>query len=264
MRRIVKYGERGAEPATTEAAKCGSPLRTMSGHSKWAQIKRQKGANDQKRGQSFTKLAAAVTVAAREKGGDPEMNFGLRLAVDRAKAANMPKDNIERAIKRGTGELGGAQLEDLTYEAYGPEGVALLIQALTDNKNRALGEVKIALNKHGGKMASGGSVQYLFKPAGHILLKKKDFDRQFEIALEAGADDVQEHGEFVSVETRPSDLQAVRQALLSAGQVIGEAELTWLPTTTATLSEAGLAQLDKLEEALDEADDVVKVIDNAA
>lgn len=236
----------------------------MSGHSKWAQIKRQKGANDQKRGQSFTKLAAAVTVAAREKGGDPEMNFGLRLAIDRAKAANMPKDNIERAIKRGTGELGGALLEDTTYEAYGPEGVALLIQTLSDNKNRALGEVKIALNKHGGKLASAGSVQYLFKPAGHILLKKGNFDRQFELALEAGADDVQEMGEFVSVETRPSDLQAVRQTLIDGGQTVEEAELTWQPVTTAMLSEDALAQLEKLEEALDEADDVVKVIDNAA
>lgn len=240
----------------------------MSGHSKWAQIKRQKGANDHKRGQTFTKLANAITIAAREKGGDPEMNFVLRLAIDRAKQANMPKENIERAVKRGTGELNGARIEEIIYEGYGPEGVALIIVAQTDNKNRALQDIKTALSRHGGKLASAGSVRYLFRPIGRVLLPMRNFDEQFERALEAGADDVytedamDEH--FVVIETQPMDLAKVRQGLAEQGEEILEAELTEKPTTTTVLSAEGSAQLERLLVALDDSDDVSQVLHNAA
>ncbi len=236
----------------------------MSGHSKWAQIKRQKGATDQKRGQTFTKLGHAISVAAREKGGDPTSNFTLRLAIERARAANMPKENIERAIKRGTGELGGAQIEELTYEGYGPEGVALLIHAVTDNKNRALNDIKTAVTRHGGKLASAGAVAYLFKPVGHIRLALTNFDQQFEQALEAGAEDIYTEGEELVIETAPTELQQVRQALESRGEKLLESELTEKAQTTAELSEAGQEQLLRLEDALHELDDVVKVTDNVA
>ncbi len=236
----------------------------MSGHSKWSTIKRKKGAEDAKRGKIFTRLARDIMVAAREGGGDEGGNPRLKIAVAKAKQANMPKDNIERAIKKGTGELDGGQLEELTYEAYGVEGVAFIIEVLTDNKNRALADVKHALNKYGGSLASSGSVSWQFDMKGFILLNddRLDFEEVFMVAAEAGADDVTQDEGRIIVYTPRELFGVVTQALESSDYKIEESELRWEPKNETQVSnEIALKNL-KLTEKLEELDDVQSVSSN--
>ena len=237
----------------------------MSGHSKWSTIKRKKGAADAKRGKIFTRLMREITVAAKMGGGDPSGNPRLRTAMDAAKAQNMPKDNIERAIKKGTGELEGVTYEEVTYEGYGPGGVAFLIECLTDNKNRAAAEVRHILTKRGGTMAKAGAVSYLFESKGYIVFDKEglDEDQVMEAALEAGADDVKDGGDVWEVYCEPGDFSAVLEGLQGAGLTPATAEVTKLPSTVVAISdkvEAG--KVLALMEALDEADDVQNVYAN--
>ncbi|MCU0510061.1 MAG: YebC/PmpR family DNA-binding transcriptional regulator [Anaerolineae bacterium] len=236
----------------------------MSGHSKWATIKRKKGAADAKRGQMFTKLAREIQLAARG-GADPNFNFRLRLAVDKAKAENMPKDNIDRAIKRGAGlDPDAGQLEEVTYEGYGPHGVALYIQVVTDNKNRTVGELRRALTKANGALGESGSVAWLFDQKGLISLEigPKDQDKVFELALEAGAEDVQFGDGYAEIWTAPSDLQAVRQAVLDAKHKITDADTRMIAKTQVSLSPAESLQVLNLIEHIEELDDVVQVDSN--
>lgn len=237
----------------------------MAGHSKWAQIKRKKAANDAKRGHMFTKLIREITVAAREGGGDPNFNPRLRLAVDTAKAANMPADNIERAIKRGTGELEGVNYEEITYEGYGPGGVALFIETLTDNANRTVAEVRHILSKHGGSLGQSGSVAWQFDRKGQIYIdaSRYDEDATMMAVLEAGAEDLQrEDGTFV-VTTDVANFHAVQQALREKGIAFEQAELAMVPKTSVHVAGADAQRLLKLLDALDDADDVQKVHSNA-
>ncbi len=236
----------------------------MSGHSKWATIKRQKGANDARRGQLFTKLAREISLAARD-GGDPNFNFKLRLIVDKARASNMPKENIERAIKRGSGTGDdGAVLEEVTYEGYGPHGVAILMQVVTDNRNRTVSEIRRALTRGGGNLGESGSVGWLFDSKGLIGLTgdRMNQDKVFELALESGAEDVQFGEETAEIYTLPSDLQAVRQAFQDARYHVEDAEVTMLPKTYIALAPADTLQVMNLIEALEELDDVSKVYAN--
>lgn len=236
----------------------------MSGHSKWATIKRKKGAADAKRGQMFTKLAREIQFAARQ-GADPNFNFRLRLAVDKAKSENMPKENIDRAIRRGAGlDSDGAQLEEVTYEGYGPHGVALYIQVVTDNKNRTVGELRRALTKANGALGESGSVAWLFDQKGLITLEinPKDQDKVFELALEAGAEDVQFGEGMAEVFTMPGDLQTVRQAFVDAKHHIEDAEVGMMAKTHVALSPAETLQVLNLIETIEELDDVVKVDSN--
>jgi len=236
----------------------------MSGHSKWATIKRQKGANDARRGQLFTKLAREISLAARD-GGDPNFNFKLRLIVDKARASNMPKENIERAIKRGSGTGDdGAVLEEVTYEGYGPHGVAILMQVVTDNRNRTVSEIRRALTRGGGNLGESGSVGWLFDSKGLIGLTgdRMNQDKVFELALEAGAEDVQFGEETAEIYTLPSDLQAVRQAFQDARYHVEDAEVTMLPKTYIALAPADTLQVMNLIETLEELDDVSKVYAN--
>lgn len=235
----------------------------MSGHSKWSTIKRQKGAADAKRSASFTKLAAAITIAAREGGGDPGGNIRLRLAVDKARGANMPKDNIDRAIKRGTGELGGAAIESLVYEAYAPGGVAIMIECNTDNKNRTVAEIKAILNKYNGKLAESGSVAYLFTQRGVMTIGGKSIDELEEAAIESGADDYQVLEDSLVVYTHPKDTMAVAKALESAGLTVADVELRMEPLSTIMISDDKTAQtLMTLVEKLEDLDDVSTVSAN--
>ncbi len=237
----------------------------MSGHSKWSTIKRKKGALDAKRGRIFTRLMREITVAARLGGGDPSGNPRLRTAIEAAKAQNMPKDNIERAIKKGTGELEGVAYEEVTYEGYGPGGVAFLIECMTDNKNRAASEVRHILSKRGGSMAKAGAVAYLFEAKGYIVFDKDglDEDQIMEAALEAGADDVKDGGDVWEVYCAPGDFNQVLEGLKSAGLEPTQAEVTKLPTTTVSITDPEEARkVLALAEALDEADDVQNVYSN--
>jgi YebC/PmpR family DNA-binding regulatory protein len=230
----------------------------MSGHSKWKTIQHKKAATDARRGKLFTRLAREIVIAAREGGGDPEANFNLRLAVDKAKAANMPKDNIERAIKRGTGELKGAELVEVIYEGYAPNGVALLVQVLTDNRNRAVADVRRVLTRQGGTMAEAGAVAWQFERKGYIAIAPDgvDQDALFEVAVEAGADDV------VEVFAELSDFQAVRQALEDAGIAFETAELSMIPKTPMQLGEKETIQVMGVIEDLEDLDDVQQVYSN--
>ena len=237
----------------------------MSGHSKWSTIKRKKGAADAKRGKIFTRLMREITVAAKMGGGDPGGNPRLRTAIDAAKAQNMPKDNIERAIKKGTGELEGVTYEEVIYEGYGPGGVAFLIECLTDNKNRAAAEVRHILTKRGGTMAKAGAVSYLFESKGYIVFDKEglDEDQVMEAALEAGADDVKDGGDVWEVYCEPGEFSSVLEGLQAAGLTPATAEVTKLPSTVVAISdkvEAG--KVLTLMESLDEADDVQNVYAN--
>jgi YebC/PmpR family DNA-binding regulatory protein len=236
----------------------------MSGHSKWAQIKRQKGANDTKRGLAFTKLSAAITIAVKQGGGigDPNQNFKLRMAVDAARAQSMPKENIERAIARASGK-DAAVMEETMYEGFGPHGVSIIVEAATDNKNRTTGDVANIFNKNGGNMGQPGSVSYQFKHVGRVIVEKnnKSLDDIFMLAVDAGAEDIEEVEEEVFVYTAPGSLNKVREAL--SGLTIKEVELMWKPLTTVEIADEGAQQkvinlLDKLEEL----DDVQKVFSN--
>jgi YebC/PmpR family DNA-binding regulatory protein len=236
----------------------------MSGHSKWSTIKRKKGAEDAKRGKIFTRIAREITVAAREGGGDPGTNPALRLAVDKARTANMPKDNIERAIKRGTGELEGGQLEEICYEGYAPHGAALLVQCLTDNRNRTLADVRRVFNRSGGNMAEAGAVTWMFDTKGYLTVARDDLDPDeiFMMAVDAGAEDVEVSDDFVEVYTQPSDLHAVRESLVGDGLIIEGAELSQVPKTTMTLGEKETLQIMTMIEDLEELDDVQQVYSN--
>lgn len=237
----------------------------MSGHSKWATTKHQKAATDAKRSNLFTKIANLISVSARS-GGDPTMNFQLRLAIDKARAANMPKDKIERAIKRGTGELGGQAIEEVMYEAYGQGGSAILIETLTDNRNRTSSEVKAVLNKLGGKLAGAGSVAYLFERKGEIKISSssKSNDEVELIIMDSGADDYMEVGGGFLVYSRMEDLAKVRDALTKSGLEIESAGLIFLPKTTIEISEDDSQKAIKLMQTLDDLDDVSNVSSNIA
>lgn len=237
----------------------------MSGHNKWSTIKHKKGAKDAKRAKVFTRLIKEITVAARMGGGDPGGNPRLRLAIQAARGANMPGDNIERAIKKGTGELEGVSYEEISYEGYGPQGVALLVECVTDNTNRTVSEVRSTFNKRGGKMGEPGSVAWMFESKGKITVARDsiDFDSLFEAAVEAGADDVEDGDDEWLVMTAREDLYAVEAALAKAGVKVGEAVLTQVPSTTVELTEVTkAAQVLRLVDALEESDDVQNVYAN--
>jgi YebC/PmpR family DNA-binding regulatory protein len=236
----------------------------MSGHSKWSTIKRKKGAEDAKRGKIFTRLARDIMIAAREGGSDENSNAKLKLAVGKAKAGNMPKDNIERAIQRGTGGGEGVEMEEITYEGYGPEGVAFLVDVLTDNKNRTLSEVKRLFNRSGGNLASAGSVSWQFEKKGRIVLKGEnlDFDTVFMTAAEAGADDVVDEDGIIAVVTPRDMLAAVEKSLTDAGYQIDEAELHWEAKNEAEIGVDKALQNIRLLEDFEELDDVQSVASN--
>ncbi|HZM64436.1 MAG TPA: YebC/PmpR family DNA-binding transcriptional regulator [Candidatus Saccharimonadales bacterium] len=227
----------------------------MSGHSKWSTIKREKGAKDAARGAVFTKLGNAIAIAARS-GIDPEINFALRLAIDKAKTANMPMANIERAIQR-VADKSAAQLQEILYEGYGPGGVAILVECATDNINRTYPEVRLAFSKHGGNMAEKGAVAFQFDRKGMIRVKGKG-DELLMQALDAGAEDVQEEGEESVVYTEPTQLAKVRDSLRTAGIEVVEAELTYVPNTTIQVADKETAgKIMRLMDALENVDDVV-------
>lgn len=238
----------------------------MSGHSKWHTIRRTKGVLDQKRGQLFTKLARDITIAAREGGGDADMNFRLRLAVDKARASNMPTDNIQRAIDKATGKGNEAALEEISYEGYAPGGVAILVDAATDNRNRTASEVRTAFTKAGGNPGEPGSVAWMFEQMGVITLdfsgKKFDADEVMLQAIDAGADDVEVSDEIVEVYTDFKQLAAVRQALLDAGMPVSDAGKMMRAKTTIQPEEKEAMQALRLIERLEDLDDVQKVYSN--
>jgi YebC/PmpR family DNA-binding regulatory protein len=230
----------------------------MSGHSKWHSIKHKKAVVDARRGQHFTKLARAISVAAREGGGDADGNPALALAIQKARDASMPKDNIERAIAKGTGEgVDTDRIETVLYEAYGPGGVALLIEALTDNRNRTGADVRHLLSKHGGNLGEPGSVSYLFEKRGAIVVDAHRYDEDDLIgAIDAGAEDISLDDDVFEVITEPADLVAVREALTRAGVEIESADVTQRPKSRVPLDEADASKLLKLIDALEESDDV--------
>jgi YebC/PmpR family DNA-binding regulatory protein len=233
----------------------------MSGHSKWHSIKHKKAVVDARRGQQFTKLARAITVAAREGGGDPDGNPALALAVQKARDASMPKDNIERAIGKGTGEgVDADRIETVLYEGYGPGGVALLIEALTDNRNRTGAEVRHLLTKNGGNLGEPGSVAYLFAKQGEVVVDASRYGEEDLIpAIDAGASDIQVDDDVFEIITEPADLVAVRDALTAAGVDIESADLSQRPMSRVPLDEADATRLMRLIDALEESDDVTAV-----
>lgn len=236
----------------------------MSGHSKWSTIKHKKAAADAKRGKIFTKLIKEITVAAKSGGGDLDTNPRLRTAIQTAKGANMPAENIERAIKKGTGELEGISYEEITYEGYGPEGVAILVHCLTDNKNRTAAEVRSTFNKGGGSMAGAGSVAWIFEKKGAIVVAKANAseDQLMEIAVGAGAEDLTPDGDNFEITTSLQDFEAVKDALEQAGIKTESAELTMIPKNTAPVSAEGARSVMNLIETLEDNDDVQNVYAN--
>lgn len=232
----------------------------MSGHSKWSTIKHKKAASDAKRGKIFTRIAKEITIAAREGGGDPNSNTSLRLAVAKAKEANMPKDNIEKAIKRGTGEIEGGELIDAVYEAYGPHSVGILVEVVTDNRNRAIADVRHAVNKYGGNMAEAGAVSWQFKRKGYISITEEvDQDELFMVAAEAGADDVQFSDGVIEIYVELESFQAVQEALEGAGYKMDESSLIYDPANPIELGMAESLQVMNLIERIEELDDVQNV-----
>ncbi len=235
----------------------------MSGHSKWSTIKRKKGAEDAKRAKIFTRLGREIMVAAREGGGDEGANPRLKLAVSKARAANMPKDNIERAIKKGTGEIAGGELVEILYEGYGPQGVAYIVEIMTDNKNRALAEIKHAFSKHEGTLATTGAVMWQFDQKGYLTIRgEADFDDVFMQAADAGADDVVEEDGLIAVYTPRDEYGAVEQALAAAGFDFEDSELRWFPQNEIDVSTGKALQNMRLMEQLEESDDVQSVASN--
>lgn len=237
----------------------------MSGHSKWSTIKRKKGAADAKRGKLFTKLIKEITIAAREGGGDPNANPRLRLAVDNAKAANMPADNIDRAIKKATGGIEGVTYYELTYEGYGPGGVAILLEVATDNKNRTVADVRHLFSKYGGSLGENGSVAWMFDRKGVITLPVQDKteDEILDIILEAGAEDLQTEDDFFEIQTDLENFEPVRKALVAAGLNIENASLQWIAKNTVELKDETAEKVMKLIDALEDSDDVQNVFSNA-
>lgn len=237
----------------------------MAGHSKWANIKHKKGREDAKRGKIFTKLIKEITVAARLGGGDPASNPRLRSAIAAAKNENMPKDNLERAIKKGTGELEGVDYEEIVYEGYGPGGAAVIVEVLTDNRNRAIAEVRHIFTKWGGNIGSNGCVAWMFDKKGIIVINRGDTDEDtvMEIAIEAGAEDVKAEDDAFEVITEPDDFEAVREAVDNAGLKYIMAEITQLPQNETSLTGKDAEKMVKMMEFLDNCDDVQNVHTNA-
>ena len=233
----------------------------MSGHSKWHTIKHKKGAADAKRGKIFTRLIKELTVAARGGGGDPDMNPRLRTIIAEAKASNMPRENIERAIRRGTGEEPGVSYEEITYEGYGPGGVALMIQTLTDNKNRTVGEIRHLLGKYNGNLAAENSVAWMFTRKGQIVVEKSkaDEDKLLNAALDAGADDMNDDGSAWEIVCSPESFEAVRDAVKGLGIEVASAEVAMIPQNYIKLQGKEAQQMLKLFEAVDDHDDVQHV-----
>jgi len=236
----------------------------MSGHSKWSTIKRKKGAVDAKRGKVFTKLIREIATAARLGGGDPGANPRLRLTIDKARAANMPKDNIERAIAKGTGAGEGDAYEQVVYEGYGPGGVAVYVETLTDNKNRTVGDVRHILTKNGGNLGSNGCVSYLFEMRGVLTFDRGevDADALMEAALDAGADDVVESGDAIDVIVAPDAFESLKDALETAGFVPANAAISMEPSTTVPIEGDAAESMLRLTDALEELDDVQNVYSN--
>jgi YebC/PmpR family DNA-binding regulatory protein len=233
----------------------------MSGHSHWATIKHKKGAIDAKRGKLWSKLSRAIIIAARHGGGDPTMNLKLRYAIDKARAVSMPKDNIDRAIKRGTGEMEGQQFEELTYEGIGPGGVAVLVDVLTDNRNRTNGEVRKIFERHGGKMGSAGSVHYLFERKGvfSVPAAGRDEDTLMGIALDAGADDLKQAGDTFEITCDPHAFNHVKEALEKSGITPTMAEISQVPKSARDVDPAAGVKVLRLLDAIDDHDDVQNV-----
>ncbi len=236
----------------------------MAGHSKWKQIKRKKAVADQRRGAAFTKLIKEITVAARQGGGDPAGNARLRAAIDTARAANMPADNIERAIKKGTGELEGVHYDEVVYEGYGPGGAAIMMEVTTDNQNRTVAEIRHVFGRYGGNLGAPNSVAWMFDKRGQISLDatRYDEDAALEAALDAGAEDVTRDGEQFVITTEPAALHAVQDALRAKGLEPTEAEIALTPKSTVLVQGTDAERLLKLMEALEEHDDVAKVFSN--
>ena len=236
----------------------------MSGHSKWASIRHKKGAADAKRGKIFSRLIKEITVAARLGGGDPTGNPRLRTAIQAAKAENMPKDNIERAVKKGTGELEGTSYEEMNYEAYGPGGVAIMIDCLTDNRNRTVADIKHIFDRHGGNIGEPGCVSWMFKKRGLIVFEKDKVEEEklFDLALEAGAEDIDEGETEFEVTTDPADFEAVKTVFDNAGLSYTLAEMSLIPQNTVKLEGKGAEQMLNLMEALEDNDDISHVYAN--
>ena len=237
----------------------------MSGHSHWAGIKQRKGVNDAKRANVFTKYGRLVSIAAKQGGGNPDHNFSLRLAIDQARSVNMPKDTIERAIKKGTGELkDGAEIEEVIYEGYGPGNVAMLVKTATDNRNRTVSEIKSIFTKAGGKMAGEGSVKFMFKQVGNIevLAEEKNVDEIEMMAIEAGAEDVISEKDFVTIYTKVGDLQKVKENLEKTGLKVESAGLFYVPIQKIEIDSQSKNNYENLLEKLDEHDDVQEIYDN--
>lgn len=236
----------------------------MSGHSKWATIKHKKGALDARRGKVFTKLIKEITVAARLGGGDPDANPRLRTAVAAAKAENMPADNIKRAIQKGTGELPGATYEESVYEAYGPGGVAMMVEVATDNKNRTISEIRHIFSKHGGNLGESGCVAWMFSKKGYVVVEKEkaDDEKLLNLVMEAGAEDLLDDGSNWEIFTAPGDLQVVTDRLKAEGITPAVAEVSMIPQTYVKLSGKGAQQMLRLSEELEDHDDVQHVYAN--
>jgi YebC/PmpR family DNA-binding regulatory protein len=237
----------------------------LSGHSKWANIKHRKGAQDAKRGNLFQKLVKAIIIAAKEGGGDPSMNMRLKAAIERAKAASVPNDNIMRGIKRGTGEIDGGQYDEIVYEAYGPSGVAILIEVLTDNRNRTASEMRALLTRNGGSLGEAGSVAWMFERKGIIEVSGKDLDEEtlMMAALDAGAEDLENQGESFVVYSEPSLFGKVRNALEAAGYAVNRAETEMVPKNTVLIQDKDKEKkMLRLMDLLEEHDDVQNVYGN--
>lgn len=237
----------------------------MAGHSKWAQIKRKKAVADAKKGKIFTKLIREITIAARQGGGNPEGNPRLRLAIEQARAANMPMENIERAIKKATGELEGSQYEEIIYEGYGPGGVAILIEAVTDNKNRTVSELRHLFSRHGGRLAESGSVNWMFQRKGIITIEKSKIneDDLIMLVLDAGADDVVTETDYYEVQTSLENFEKVRRALIEKGIEVESASLQYVPQSLMKIDGKENETALKLLEVLEDHDDVQNVYTNA-
>ncbi len=237
----------------------------MSGHSKWSTIKHKKGATDAKRGKIFTKIIKEITVAARMGGGDPETNPRLRSALASARSENMPKDTFERAIKKGTGDLEGVNYEEILYEGYGPGGVAVLVECLTDNRNRTIAEIRQAFGKAGGNVGTDGCVAWMFDKKGLIIVNKEDSDEEtlMELALDAGAEDIKEEEESFEIICEPADFETVKEAIDDAGIKCEEAEITMIPQNMTKVEGKEAEQMINFMEVLDDCDDVQKFYSNA-
>jgi YebC/PmpR family DNA-binding regulatory protein len=237
----------------------------MSGHSKWSTIKRKKGKEDAKRGQIFSKLSKAITVAAREGGGNVDANVSLANAIEKAKQYNMPADNIERAVKKGSGDAEGVTYEQFVYEGYAPAGVALMVEVMTDNRNRAASDIRHIFTKYNGNLGTTGSVAWLFEHKGIVLVPKKSSpmeDELLDLVLEAGADDLKEEDDHFEIVCQPQNLKSVTEALKSAGVEIASSETTMLPKNTVNIDKAAAKKVLKIVEALEDNDDVQEVYAN--